>query len=270
MKIALTLIPTADWPAVLDAARAADAAGLDAFGTWDHFHSNSPDEALLGGWSLYGALALATTRLHRLPMVINQLSYPLNVLAKETATLAIVSGGRFELGIGTGGWKGEHRLWGRPFPPSATRVAMLAERTTALRRLWTGEPVTFAGEHVQLDGACARPVPPAPPRIVVGARAEPTIRSAATYADEINLDGDPEKLALVREAAAASGRDLAVSLAVYWGEWPSDPEARLHALAERGYDRVTVNLVAPYAERIAQLGAIQRDLTGAAGEGSGA
>lgn len=252
MEIGIVLLPSGDWDATLAAANAAEKAGLAAIGVWDHFHSNNPDEALIGGWSLYGALAMATSRIHLVPMVLNQLSYPINVLARESATLAIMSGGRFELGIGLGGWKGEHAIWGLPFPDADTRTAMLAEKVAAVREIWRGEPATFAGEHVRLDGATMRPVAPVAPRVVVGcgSYSRRLIAAAAGWADELHLGNvreETEELArYARAQAAASGRDVTLSTSLVLDAVPSDLPDRLDHFAQAGFDRVFIELAHPY------------------------
>src|SRR5262249_40188178 len=102
MRIGVKLGPTANWSAVLAAAKAADASGFDAVGVLDHYHSAKPEWGWVCGWSFYGALALATTSIKLVPQVICHLNYLPGVLAKETTVLALLSGRRFELGIGAG------------------------------------------------------------------------------------------------------------------------------------------------------------------------
>ena len=246
MRIAVTLIPTDDWPSILRAARVADSGSIDAVGLWDHFQSQRPEEAEAGGWSTYGALAMATERVHLTPMVLNHLNYPLGTLAKESSSLAILSSGRFELGIGAGGWAGEHEAWGQPFPEGPVRIHMLEEKVLALRRLWSGEQVTFQGEHVQLTDAASLPAPPVPPRVVVGGNSRRLIRSAVRYADEINMANDEEKLRFVRREIATSGRAVSISVGLTWDEWPGDAAEQLAALESHGAERVFVNLWHPF------------------------
>lgn len=263
MDIGITLLPSGDWTATLAAARAAEDAGFDAVGIWDHFHSNNPDESLIGGWSLYGGLAMATSRIHLVPMVLNQLSYPINVLARESSTLAIMSGGRFELGIGLGGWQGEHALWGLKFPDATARTAMLAEKVAALRLLWRGEPATMAGDVIRLDGATIRPVPPVPPRVVVGCGSfsRHLVADAAAWADELHLgnlrDSTASLARFARERVVAAGREPVLSTTVFLAELPADLPARLRWLADTGFTRVFIELAHPYT-LIPALGAILR------------
>ena len=244
MRVGLTLSPTGNWPAVLEATRIADAEGLDAVGFWDHYHCEKPEWAYICGWSTYGALAAQTERIRLVPMVIARTNYLLGVLARETSMLSIISGGRFELGIGAGDYPQEAVAWGVEFPDAATRVAALEEAVAALREIWKGQLVTFEGEHFHLKDAACTPAPETPPRVVVGAgNSKRMIRSAVRYADEINLYGDEAILEYAKEQVVASGRDIAISVATGWAEsWPDDVAAELRKWEDRGVERFYVNI----------------------------
>ena len=259
MKVAALLTPTADWSAIDAAARVADSRGIDAIGLWDHYHSGQPDWAYVAGWSALGALAAVTTRVKLLPMVVNNLHYELGVLAKESSVLAILSGGRLELGIGAGDWPESFAAWGRPFPSADERLERLVETIEALRLLWTGEPTCYEGRHITLRDAICTPAPSVSPRVVVGVgRSRRTLARAVAVADELNLYAEP---ALVDDAArlvAASGRRVALSvfLSWEWDKWPAEPEAELESWQARGVDRACVSLAGPdITERVARLAA---------------
>src|SRR5689334_2998423 len=191
MRIAINLGPHERWPAILDAAQRADASGFDALSFLDHYYADKPEWAWLSGWALYGALAMVTSRIHLVPMVIDHLNYLPGVLAKEASTLSILSKGRFELGIGAGDFFEEAAAFGLTIPPARARVDSLRETMLMLRRLWNGERITFAGEYLHFTDAAVAPVPPAPIPIVVGVgSSRRLIRSAVEYADELNLYGD--------------------------------------------------------------------------------
>ena len=122
MRIGVNLGPTGDWTAMVAATQAAEKLGFDAVGFLDHYHAEKLEWPYICGWSAYGALAMATSRIHLVPMVIDRMNYLPGVLAKETATLAILSGGRFELGIGAGDYFEEmrgHGDWRFPTRPRA-------------------------------------------------------------------------------------------------------------------------------------------------------
>lgn len=243
MRVGIVLSPTGDWPAVLAAAQAADQRGLDAVGFWDHYHSEQPEWAYVCGWSAYGALAAATKRIRLVPMVLCRLSYTLGVLAKESAILSIASGGRFELAIGAGDYPVEYAAWHQPFPPAAERVAALAETVAALRELWQGRQVTYQGAYVQLTNAACTPVPAVPPRVVIGVGASPRmIRSAAAYADELNVYGDAAALAAARDAIARADRAVDLSVFLDWRDWPADIAAALAQWEAAGATRAMITI----------------------------
>jgi alkanesulfonate monooxygenase SsuD/methylene tetrahydromethanopterin reductase-like flavin-dependent oxidoreductase (luciferase family) len=258
MRVGAILSPTGNWPAIVAAAQLADQRGLDAVGFWDHYHSEKPEWAYVCGWSAYGALAALTTRIHFVPMVICRLNYTLGVLAKETSILSIASGGRFELGIGAGDYPIEYTAWHLPFPGAEERVAALAEHVAALRELWRGQQVTFEGQHVQLTNAACTPAPASAPRVVVGVgNSRRMIRSAAAYADELNVYAEEPILAYAREEIARAGRDVEISVFLHWYPWPEDPHAELakwealgvsRALVSMGYDLDIVARVGELAE----------------------
>lgn len=266
VRIGVVLSPTSDWTAILRAAQLADEHGLDAVGFYDHHHSARPEWGYICGWSAYGALAHATHRINLVPMVLCQPHHSLGGLAKESSMLALISGGRFELGIGAGDWPEAFAAWHEPFADRAVRVAMLHERVAALRKLWTGETVTWAGDHVQLTDACCTPAPPSPPRVVIGAGKSPSlIRSAVQYADEINLYPELDIVALARTEIERAERPIALSVFVHWlpHEWPADLLTEIRRWADRGVQRVFIN--AGYDDdivrRVDQLGDLVADQT---------
>jgi alkanesulfonate monooxygenase SsuD/methylene tetrahydromethanopterin reductase-like flavin-dependent oxidoreductase (luciferase family) len=258
MRVAALLTPTPDWRAVLAAARHADGAGLDAIGLWDHYHSAKPDWAYVAGWSALGALAASTSRVTLLPMVLNNLHHEPGVLAKESSILAVLSDGRFELGIGAGDWPQSFAAWGRPFPPAAERLTRLVETVEALRQLWTGQPVTYAGRQVVLDGAICTPAPPRAPRVVVGVGgSRRTLAAALSIADELNVYAEPALVAEARAAIAASGRAVAVSVFLDWAwdRWPADAHDQIARWRDAGVDRACVSVGGDdMPSRIDQLG----------------
>lgn len=245
VRVGVTLSPTGDWGAILEAARLADQSGLDAVGFWDHYHSLKPEWSYVCGWSVYGAVAALTERIRLVPMVLCNLNYTLGVLAKESSVLSILSGGRFELGIGAGDYPQEYQAWHQPYLDAPTRVARLEETVTALREVWKGEVVSFEGEHVHLMGAACTPAPPGPPRVVVGVGSSRSlIRSAVRYADELNVYADEEVLRYARARIEESGRTVGISVYRHleWNEWPDDVSEELRRWEDLGVERIFLNL----------------------------
>jgi alkanesulfonate monooxygenase SsuD/methylene tetrahydromethanopterin reductase-like flavin-dependent oxidoreductase (luciferase family) len=257
MRIGAILSPVADWSAVAAAARAADEAGLDAVGLWDHYHSGRPDWAYVAGWSAYGALAATTTRVRLVPMVLNNLHYEPGVLAKESSVLSIASGGRFELGLGGGDWPGSFEAWGRPFPAAGERIERLVETIRALRLVWTGEPAEFDGRHVQLHGAISTPAPSAAPRVVIGVgSSQRTLAAASAVADEVNVYDERDIIEAATRNRRDGGPDVSVFTSWAWDKWPPDVAGELRRLDGHGVDRVFVSLGgADMRERIDALAA---------------
>src|SRR5919198_4169415 len=245
MRIGANLGPTGDWDAILSAARTADGSGFDAISFLDHYHAPKVEWAYLCGWSLYGALAMATSRIHLVPMVIDRLNYLPGVLAKETSTLSIVSGGRFELGIGAGDFFEEAAAWGLAVPDAAARITALKETVTVLRQIWAGELVTFEGEQLHLNNAASTPAPLTPPRVVVGAgSSRRLVRSAVEYADEVNVYADDELIRFARDEIEGSNRSVALS--VYVWDWPEDIAEKLTAWEELGVERAFLTFWHPF------------------------
>ena len=245
MRIGVNLGPTGDWPAMLAAARTADTSGFDALGFLDHYHAPKLEWPYLCGWSLYGALAMLTSRIHLVPMVIDRLNYLPGVLAKETSALSFLSNGRFELGIGAGDFFEEASAWGLAVPDAATRITGLKETIVSLRRIWTGEHVNFEGEQIHLTNAACTPAPSSPPRVVVGAgSSRRLIRSAVEYADEINVYASDEIIRFARQEIEASHR--AVALSVYVWDWPADIATSLATWEQLGVERTFLTFWHPF------------------------
>lgn len=262
MRIAAILSPIHAWPAILAAARTADAEGLEAVGFWDHYHSAQPDWGYVCGWSAYGAIAAATSSVRLVPMVLNTLHYELGVIAKESSLLAAASKDRFELALGAGDWPDSFKAWGRSFPSAPERIELLIETAQALRLLWSGGPVSFEGRQIRLQDAICAPPPPAPPRIVIGAgSSRRTIDAAVGVADEVNVYDKADLIRAARAAAAAAAGhvDVSVFAAWDWTQWPADPRGEIGRLEEAGADRVCVSIGAEdMNERIHELADISR------------
>jgi len=245
MRIGAILSPVADWSSVLEAAIAADELGCDAVGLWDHYHSAKPEWAYVAGWSAHAALAQATSRVRITPAVLNTLHYELGVLAKESAALSLISGGRFEMAVGAGDWPSSFEAWGQPFPDREERVARLEETVAALQLLWSGDLVDYEGRFHLLSQAACTPVPTAPPRIVVGVgKSESLAARAVEFADEVNIYADEVVLARTQALIAASGRnvDLSMFFSWEWDKWPADPAAELGHWTDLGVDRFLVSV----------------------------
>jgi G6PDH family F420-dependent oxidoreductase len=174
----------------LDAARRAEAAGFASVWIWDHFVSRGRrTDAMLECWSMLAAAAVATRRVRLGPFVSNVMNRHPAVLARMAATVADLSGGRLELGIGAGGHPAEHVAYGIPFPERPRRAEHLGEAIDVIRLLLSGGPADYDGEHYRLADAYAFPAPTPPPRIIVGAETAAGARFAARHADAWTCPG---------------------------------------------------------------------------------
>ncbi len=137
------------------------------------------------------ALATAAAVTERLPigtLVFANDYHPPVLLAKDAATLDVLSGGRFELGIGTGFLREEYMQAGIPFDAPGVRVSRFEEALQILRGLWGRGPFTFHGTHYRLDAfdSFPKPVQDHLP-ILVGAGGKRMLRIAARHADAISI-----------------------------------------------------------------------------------
>jgi alkanesulfonate monooxygenase SsuD/methylene tetrahydromethanopterin reductase-like flavin-dependent oxidoreductase (luciferase family) len=250
MRIGVNLGPTTNWTAVLAAAKKADAYGFDAVSFLDHYQATKPEWGYVCGWSLYGALAMATTHIKLVPMVICRLNYLPGVLAKETTMLALLSGGRFELGIGAGDYFEEMHAWGIPVPKASARIEGLKETIQVLQRIWQGEAVTFEGNHLHIHNGFCAPAPAKVPRVVVGVgNSQRLLHSAIEYADEINVYADEDLIRAAKREIEASGRKIVLSTFVW--EWQEDIAEKLKAWEQLGVERTFVTFWEPF-EKLAQ------------------
>jgi F420-dependent oxidoreductase-like protein len=199
----------ADYATLLSAARAAEQLGFDAFFRSDHYlaMSGSGLPGPTDAWVTLAGLARDTSRI-RLGTLVSPVTFRLpGPLAITVAQVDQMSGGRVELGLGTGWFDAEHTAYGIPFPPLPERYGRLEEQLEIITGLWgtaEGETFSFSGAYYDLSGSPALPKPaqrPRPPVLVGGAGQRRTPRLVARFADEYNVP-----FASVADTAAAFGR----------------------------------------------------------------
>lgn len=238
-----------------DAAQQLEALGFDSLWTWDHYVSLGPkEEAVLEGLSTLAAVAEATKRIKLGILVANNNNRHPARLAKIAATLQEISQGRFELGIGAGGFEGEQLPFGLEVAPAKERVDRLAEALPIIKGLWTGQPFSFTGDYYQLNEAICVPAPQPAPPLIVGVTGPRMARIAARYADGANLqwrhaDKLPATLETLKTELNAQGRELSsfdLSLVVGWNDIAQDPQARVAEWQALGFTRAFVMIKAPF------------------------
>jgi len=114
------------------------------------------------------------------------------LVAKIGATIDVISSGRFELGIGAGWHRLEHKSYGFPFPEHSVRLEQLAEGVEIIKRMWTQKSPSFEGEHFKIKNAYCEPKPlqiPRP-RITIGGSGDKILRLVAEHADQCNFGGN--------------------------------------------------------------------------------
>ena len=119
-------------------------------------------------------------------MLANDYRHPL-LMAREAATLTLLSGGRFELGLGAGWMRSDYRQLGMPYDPPPERIDRMVEALRLTKRLMAGETVTHAGPHYPLRAARLAPLPAVAPRILIGGGGRRMLSIAAREADTVGL-----------------------------------------------------------------------------------
>jgi probable F420-dependent oxidoreductase len=175
-------------------------------------HGDHPAQAGLAPLPAFMAAADATNTLRFGSQALNNdLRHPA-MLAHEAATFDLLSGGRFELGLGAGWSKLDYRALGLAFQPGGTRLARLAEAVSVIKQLVQGESVTFTGEHYQIEGLDLQ-IPPAQhphmPIFIGGARRR-ILTLAAREANTVGLDMRSESGVMDLSSYTAAAMDESV------------------------------------------------------------
>src|SRR2546429_7731894 len=124
-----------DYPSLAQTARLADELGFDLLGIQDHPYQ----WRFLDTWTLISVLAAQTSRIRLFPDVANLPLRPPAVLAKAAASVDLLSGGRFELGLGAGGFWDAIAAMGGPRRSPGEAVDALEEAIAVMRLMWSGE-----------------------------------------------------------------------------------------------------------------------------------
>jgi len=224
--------------------RRVEALSYDTLAVADHFPRG------LGPFAALATAAAVTDRIRIGTFVFaNDFRHPA-VLAKENATLDLLSGGRLEVGIGAGWLRSEYEATGIPFDSAGVRIDRLAEAIPLITRLWTEENVTAQGRFYRVTdlSLLPRPVQAPHPPVLIGGGGQRILSLAARHADIVALnpratpEGTPDhrditaeatarKITWVREAAAERLADMEVNIVVLRVIPTDDREAAAHQLA---------------------------------------
>jgi len=264
-------------PGVLTAlARRAENEGYATVLMRDHFLGDPFGDQLAPMAALATAAAVTTSLRVGTLVLDNDYRHPV-VLAKEAATLDVLSDGRFELGLGAGWLRAEYEKTGISFDTAGVRIGRLEEAIHVIKGLLGKEPLNFAGRHYTIDGLNGFPKPvqhPHPP-ILVGGGSPRILRLAGRLADTVGIltasvatgvqVDDPaeraasrivEKLAWVREGAGERFDKLEMSLVIAPLVTDSRGARAEGLIRERGWTGVTADDV--FAMPSIFIGSVER------------
>src|SRR6266508_2705901 len=246
--------PAAAWSRTVELAQDAEASGFESLWAFDHFHTvpDSTEDMTFESFGVVTALAMVTNRVRLGHMVICTGFRNPALTAKMSSTIDVISGGRFELGIGAGWKEDEWRAYGYGFPTIGERLGALRDHLEIIRRMLEPGRATYQGTYASIKGAINEPKgiqSPRMPIIVGGNGPNVTMRLAARYADELNLVFvGPERLtelvATARQRCEEIERDPAtLKLSLYTRDNDVRPEGAeridfLGSLLEFGLSRV--------------------------------
>ena len=211
--------PALAWARTIELARQAEDLGFEGLWVFDHFHTVPvpTDEITFESFSVLSALAMVTSRVRLGHMVVcTGFRNPAHT-AKLCSTIDVISGGRFELGIGAGWKKDEWEAYGYGFPPIRERLDAFGDHLEVISRMLAPGHATYEGDHAHVRDAINVPKGLQQPRIpiIVGGNGEKrTAGFAIKFADELNyvfLDAPEiaERMTGVRQRCADEGRDPA-------------------------------------------------------------
>jgi alkanesulfonate monooxygenase SsuD/methylene tetrahydromethanopterin reductase-like flavin-dependent oxidoreductase (luciferase family) len=214
LEFGISVVPDA---ASLDRTRAmvhaADESGLDLIGIQDHPYQ----WRFLDTWMLIGSLLAETRKVRIFPDVANlPLRHPA-LLAKEAATLDVLSGGRFELGLGAGAFWDAIEAMGGPRRAPGEAIEALEEAIAIIRLAWSGvRSVRFDGTHYRVHGYHPGPSPAHPIELWLGAYRPRMLRLTGRLADgwipslgQVGIDQIGAMQGPIDDAARKAGRDPA-------------------------------------------------------------
>jgi G6PDH family F420-dependent oxidoreductase len=189
----------------------------------DHFHpwidaqGHSPFV-----WTVLGALAERTRGRLGTGVTCPTMRIHPAIIAQAAATTAVLAGGRFFLGVGSGENLNEHVLGDR-WPPAPERLSMLEEAVAVMRALWTGDEITHEGRHYRVEDARIYDLPDEPPAVMVSAFGPKAAELAAEIGDGlVTTSPDADTVATYR-AAGGEGPVIACTK-MCWA--PDEAEAR--------------------------------------------
>ncbi len=264
--------PIAQFEAMTNVARLADAGPWDSIWVYDHFHT-VPEPTLnttFESWTISATLARDTTRV-KVGQMVNCNGYRNPALfAKIASTVDVASQGRLFAGFGAGWFEHEWRAYGYGFPETKERMAMFREGVQIIHKMWTEDYPTFQGKYYSIDGPINEPKSAIPgrkiPLWIGGGGERVTLRLVAQYGDACNVGGGDaavvkQKLEILQAHCEREGRDYSeitrsTSFPVYPIANGADPVAATEAVRANygGLDYETFSARFAHARPIDDIG----------------
>jgi G6PDH family F420-dependent oxidoreductase len=190
-----------DGKALVEQARLAEQAGFEALWISDHYHPWNDEQGHSPFvWSVIGAISQATSLPITTAVTCPTVRMHPAVIAQAAATSAVLLDGRFVLGVGSGEQLNEHIVAER-WHPTDLRLERLAEAINVMRKLWTGDNITFRGKHYTVEDARIYTLPAEPPPIYMSGFGPKSIGLAGRIADGfISTKPDAEAVRLFRNS----------------------------------------------------------------------
>ncbi|GGX72265.1 LLM class F420-dependent oxidoreductase [Streptomyces minutiscleroticus] len=215
---------------LVEQARMAEQAGFRALWISDHYHPwNGAQGSSPFVWSVIGALSEAVSLPVQTAVTCPTVRIHPAVVAQAAATSAVMTNGRFRLGVGTGEALNEHVL-GNPWPPTHVRLEMLEEAVQVIRRLLTGEEVNHRGPHYTVENARLYTVPDEPVPIDVSGFGPKATAVASRIGDGyITMAPDEAMVTRYRKGGGGS-KPVSGGLKVCYGPDRDEAVRRVHEL----------------------------------------
>ncbi|MHA3704628.1 TIGR03557 family F420-dependent LLM class oxidoreductase [Jatrophihabitans sp. YIM 134969] len=213
----------------------AEAAGFDLLVSSDHYFPWLKEMGHASyAWTMLGAVAHATDRVELMTYVTcpTQRYHPA-VVAQKAATLGLLSGNRFTLGLGSGENLNEHVV-GAPWPVARVRQEMLMEALQIITALQSGDQLSWTGEHFSVESAKIWDVPEQPVQIGVAVSGDSSVEKFAPLADHlVAVEPDPDLISKWDEVRTAAGQPTNRKIGqipVCWGPDKDAAVKRAHEL----------------------------------------
>jgi len=236
-----------DAKSLRDRARMLEDLGFSTMTMSDHL------DAQLGPISALQAAADATTTLKVASLVFSNDFRSPPILAKEAASLDVLTDGRFEFGLGAGWMDEDYRSAGIPKEGAPTRIERMEEALVLFRRIWSGDEVDHHGAHYLVEGLVGTPVPVTPggPPVIVGGGGRRVLQIGGRHADIVafnpslaagvidtnagptaTAEATDRKMGWVRDAAGGRFDDIELQIRLELAVVTDDPEPTAEVLAE--------------------------------------